>query len=413
VTDPTETTDSGSVFKGPPLEDVLLEHLEELAFLAIQRRKLLFAHDLPLRDFEPHDQRIAAHWDALVIGGEASAELARARLSEPDPWDVFAAAWTWVELGAPKPDEIFDAIDGSEGEALLGWRAALQACDPTSLGGLAEPALASSSAPVQAAFTYGLGWQGLLPLEATPSLLASQDVSVRRNLARAAGLGGIDEATSRRLSASLVTDSEPEVRAAAIWSVALMNPQGATQWCRERASKGDLEPVHARILGLFGESRDRVALRSFAEGEHEARTAGVFALGDLGDEEVLPLLREWLDNPESGLSEAAHGALDCIFDDTPPGSSDAEGESAESLGEEEAREAEEEWWKEAADRSSSEGRMLRGYGFPWGGPAAEQPMGFLWRSVLGDPTAEPRWLRREVPDGWFSGRPSDEAIPGE
>ena len=66
--------------------DILQEHLEELAFLSIQRRKMLFAPAVTLRGFLEHEQRVSAHWDGLKVGRDASVELAVASLEEFDPW---------------------------------------------------------------------------------------------------------------------------------------------------------------------------------------------------------------------------------------------------------------------------------------------------------------------------------------
>jgi uncharacterized protein (TIGR02270 family) len=413
VTDAAATPSPRVEFEGPPLEDILLEHLEELAFLAIQRRKLLFVHDVPLFDFSAHDERIAAHWDGLVIGGGTAVELARDRLAEPDPWDVYAAARVWIELGRPGTEELFEAIDSAEEEAPLGWRAALRECDSATLADLAEPALGSSSTSVQAAFTYALGWHGLLPTDRASSLVASQDTAVRRSLARALGWGVIEAGIAQRLSGSLVADPDPEVRAAALWSVALMNPGGAVQWCRDRAAEGRGEPFHMRLLGLLGELQDLELLRAFAESDHELRAAGAFAMGDLGDVGALRPLRSWLGDPDSEFAEATLHAIEVMVDETPPGASDEEPEPPEGEGESEDQESEEEWWARVTDRFTPGTRMLRGVTLPWSGDPAEQPMAFLWRSILAESNGEPAWLRREVPDGWFSGLSTDEAIPGE
>jgi uncharacterized protein (TIGR02270 family) len=413
VTDAAGASPKRIVFKGPPLDDVLLEHLEELAFLAIQRRKLLFAHDVPLFDFKPHDERIAAHWDGLVVGGEAAVELSRTRLRESDPWDVFAAARVWIDLGRPDPEAVFEAIDEAKEEAPLGWRAALRECDASTLSELAEPAMASSSTAVEAAFTYALGWHGLLPGSRTPALAASPDTAVRRSLARALGWGGLETGTAQRIAASLVTDPDPEVRAAALWSVALMSPDGAGKWCRDRAADGGCDPFHVRLLGLLGGPQDLELIQAFAESDHELRVAGIFALGDLGNAGALSALRSWLGSPDPDLAAAALRCIRVVLDEVPPGASEEGAETPESGDGSEDQESEEEWWARMTERCESANRMLRGFDFPWSGDPARQPMAFLWRSILHEPGGEPAWLRREVPDGWFSGLPLDEAVPGE
>ena len=90
ITKPPEA--DSRVSKRPVLPDVVLEHVEEYAFLSIQRRKLLFSDEITLDQLREHDERIAAHWDGLVLAVPHSVELAVGRLEEGDPWDAFAAA---------------------------------------------------------------------------------------------------------------------------------------------------------------------------------------------------------------------------------------------------------------------------------------------------------------------------------
>src|SRR5512137_373674 len=88
----------------PALPDVIAEHLEELGFLNLQRRKLLFSPELPLRRLPAHDERIEAHLDGLRLGAGASLALAEETLSSDDPWAVFAAARMFLELRRPEPE---------------------------------------------------------------------------------------------------------------------------------------------------------------------------------------------------------------------------------------------------------------------------------------------------------------------
>ena len=79
--------------------------LEELAFLSIQRRKLVFSDAASLRRFELHGKRIEAHRDALRIAGDTAQELARELIDGEDPWEVYAGGMVWLDAGAPAPGE--------------------------------------------------------------------------------------------------------------------------------------------------------------------------------------------------------------------------------------------------------------------------------------------------------------------
>ena len=84
----------------PVVPHVLLEHLEELAALLVQRRKLFFSPEVPLRRLKLHDDRIEAHLDGLRTGGSAAIKIAEDRLAG-DPWLVVAAARVWMSQGSP------------------------------------------------------------------------------------------------------------------------------------------------------------------------------------------------------------------------------------------------------------------------------------------------------------------------
>src|SRR5512144_244510 len=93
----------------PVLPDVVEEHLEELGFLAIQRRKLLVDPDTSLARLAEHDERAAAHRDGLAIAARAGGDVARRRLDEVAlDWHAAAAARIWVEEGGPTPGEVVE-----------------------------------------------------------------------------------------------------------------------------------------------------------------------------------------------------------------------------------------------------------------------------------------------------------------
>ena len=151
-------------YSAPVIPDVLGEHLEEIAFLSIQRRKLLFSPESPLSQFLPHDARIAAHWDGLVLGGEASVEIALERLKEFDPWEVYAAARVWLELGSPKTEEVLQRLEVVDDELLPAWREALSRIKGDRLAQLLPPeGVADSPTKVQGVLAYAWGRRGMLP----------------------------------------------------------------------------------------------------------------------------------------------------------------------------------------------------------------------------------------------------------
>ena len=225
-------------------------------------------------------------------------------------------------------------------------------------------------------------------------------------------LTAVEADVAHGFSAPLVADPDPSVRNAALWSVALMNPNSVAKWCRERAADGRIEPFHVRVLGLLGDPQDLDILRAFAESDHELRRAGVWAMGDLGAPAALSHLRTWISDADPDFAEAVLDSLVVMLDETPPGAGD-EDEPPDAEEAVDDQESEKEWWNRTQNAASLGSRLLGGNPWPWAGDPTEEPMAHLWRSLLFEPRSELDWLRRQIPDGWLSGLSTDEAIPGE
>jgi hypothetical protein len=77
----------------PAIPDIVREHLEELGFLSLTRRKLIVDWETDLSELAEHDERIAAHRDALHVAGAVAVEHARECLQDP------LSAWTTLATG--------------------------------------------------------------------------------------------------------------------------------------------------------------------------------------------------------------------------------------------------------------------------------------------------------------------------
>ncbi len=113
----------------PAVPPVLELHLEEMGFLWMQRRKLLFSADVPLRRLPAHDERIAAHADGLAIGRAASRAVAEARLTDENPWIAAAAAHTWIQVGAQPSEAVAARAEALPPELHAAWREAVRWLD--------------------------------------------------------------------------------------------------------------------------------------------------------------------------------------------------------------------------------------------------------------------------------------------
>ena len=404
--------DSGGGYAAPILVDVVREHLDEVTFLSVQRRKLLFSPDVPLSALWRHDGRIAAHWDGLVVGFPATLEIAWERLAGDDPWDVFAAARVWMELGNPAPESVVEHLDKAGEEAVAGWIEAFRRTPADRLAMLFPGGPTGTEAPrIFALLLDAWGWHGLLADSLLPEIARNADPLVRRALARAIGWvprsGTVDTVLEK-----LLADPEEEVRRPALWSVALHRPSDAAARCRAALRSGAADPFAVRVLGCLGGPEDVESVARFLD-DADVAPAAARALGDLGFTSSVDRLIGLLGREEEQLREAASDALEAILGDLPdtqrerlPGELPPEEETVDP-------ETLRAWWVEAGNGFDGRKRWLRGKPFPWDGAPEFETMEALWRSALQSAGGVHDWLRREVPDGFFSARPVTESRPGE
>src|SRR5688500_6119947 len=69
----------------PVIEELVMRHADEAAFLWRQRLNLVDAPRLSLAGLAAHDERIAAHLDGLHVAGEAAAAPLEAQLEDSMP----------------------------------------------------------------------------------------------------------------------------------------------------------------------------------------------------------------------------------------------------------------------------------------------------------------------------------------
>jgi uncharacterized protein (TIGR02270 family) len=71
--------------------DLYEEHLDEAGFLWEQVRAVRRQLDLSWVDAGPFEERLEAHLDALLVGGDTALEVCRRRATEGEPGELFAA----------------------------------------------------------------------------------------------------------------------------------------------------------------------------------------------------------------------------------------------------------------------------------------------------------------------------------
>jgi hypothetical protein len=381
----------------PAVADVLHEHLAEVAYLTIQWRKLLFSPEVPLRRLRGHAERIEAHLDGLRVGGPASLGIARSLLEGDDPWFVYAAARTWLEMSQPDLAALQECF-GKTPPALWGaWKEALRKLAPASMARLfPEEAIEALPAGLREVATDALGWHGLLQPAAAAKLASVTKAGVRRAVAR--------HATQTTLITKLVADENVLVRRTALWSLLRQEPRAALDYSRQMASAVPPDAFALRLIGLMGEAQDGMGLLALLR-QKPPPPAIRPALRDLGRLECVEPLIEMVEGDDGELALAAQE----VFESLAGPISKPDPEHPVPTGVSPARYH----WQQVRKNLDPAKRYLRGRPFPWAGAPADEPMAWVWRRAIWAAPPELGWLRREVPDGFFDDLPSDEAIPGE
>lgn len=396
----------------PVLPDVVDEHLEEIGFLSVQRRKMLFSAEVGCRGLTAIDGRLEAHRDGVRVAGHDGVAIAKTRLAERDPWQIAAAATVWIADGSPTAADVAERLDGAEESDVAVWREAVRRAPPRVVMDLASTGMADASSRALALAVDAAGWHGF-PLPAPPeSLVERDDAQVRAATARALGAGG-SAPTPRAVGflEALARDSDRTVSRVGLWSRLLVERDRSLGQVRDLVASGGADAFAIQALGLLGDREDVDRVLPWIARE-ETRCAAIRALGHLGSVEIVELLLGLLASEDLPAAFAAGDALETLVGPLPPPPRrglprerdagplpvDADGAAR--------------WWNERAATFDAGTRWHRGQPYP--GPLrGEPPMERLWRWTVAGSGDGPAWLRREVPDGFFEAVPTFEARPGE
>lgn len=362
------------------LPDVLEESLEELAFVAIQGRKLRFSAEAGRAALEAIEAREAAHLDVLQTGGARAGEIAREALDAAwNDWEVYAAARVWLLACEPPVTEITDRIVATPEALLGGWREAFRRVPQALVTTRFPPgARREHPDPVRAVVADAHGWHGVVDTRALAERARDDAPGVRIAAARH-GATAPAEALDPFLD-----DPDLPVRRRSLWSLALTHRDAACARCRAALGAPDADDMIVRVLGLVGSPvEDEPRLRERAG----VSPAALRALGDLGSPASVAFLAAAASDPDPERAQAASEALARLL-----GPLDAGG------------------LEEIAARSP---RWLGGRPVPAATDDTDPYLASLW---LGDVLAGRTGGRgpvREVPDGFFDGAPSQAAVAGE
>lgn len=272
------------------LIDLYEEHLEEASFLYHQCRHLRRDLEMPWTGVQAFEQRLEAHLDGLVIGGDLALEVCQKKAPDADAGELFAIVAVYCRQGrAPLLAELFKNLQAGDDARLQAVADALSLEMPQAWQSHAARALAQDSpvlTPLLAAVSARRRWAvdgvfaRLLPA-ATPEALPGL-------LQLCGRVGPSADAQDRQVVRGCLDKPDADVRAAA-WQAALRMRDGDA--ILRTRTPNQQEGLPALAMGLAADRQATLALveRLTQEGVMEDAIMALGLLGDLGA--VRPLMR--------------------------------------------------------------------------------------------------------------------------
>ncbi|MFL5353217.1 TIGR02270 family protein [Archangium sp.] len=379
-----------------PLMDIYEEHLDEASFLWVQWNRALVAPNYNLEDVSSLEERLLAHLDGLVLGGEPVAtQLLLPALDSEDPPRISAALWALLaEPGLMELPKFVERVRATALEGpLAAFRRALELNARPEVGEALLPLLKSQEPLLQAWALEVLASRGQFPRGAEVELLGHPDARVVVAVLRETPLLPRDVA-SRELP-RLLADARPGVREAAILGGMRSGVLAAWEACRKAVdARTQVERTSLVLLALGGDERDLMRLLA-CTGVEAMREDSLWALGFSGRVEAAEACLEFMGpGPVAALAGEAFSAITGLTLEDAYVVAAEEEESLPPLEEDLARDLEPQpedalpapareavaaWWKDARKDFVRGTRYLRGRAFSLDGLLEELARGSMRR----------------------------------
>jgi len=383
---------SSSPLDEPVLWDIAEEHLEEAGFLWFLWEQSLDAPNFTLEQVAlGEEERLLAHLDGLMAGGEAVAGrlLLPAVEEEEDPELVLAASLALML--AQEPRAVVAALVEAEGERMWALTRSLQLAPSRLAADMVAPLLDHERPSVRTAALEVLAFHQVDPGDVLVRHLQDPDVRVRRAALLAArapsgrGLGGI--------LGKAISDEDTTARDSALFAGMIHGLPRAWERCREVVQGCEAEPGQAmELLALLGGQGELELLLGGME-RSANRADAIWALGLSGRPEAVGPCLAFIDG-EADLARLAGEAVCAITgldlaregmvlpeppDDEAPDETDGEDlevdlvpSAVEALPLPDAAEVRA-WWDREGRRFSAGARYL--HGLPRDGTTVEAALG--------------------------------------
>lgn len=290
--------------------DVLEEHLDEASFLWSQWERALVSCLHELSDIAELEERLLAHVDGLVIGGEtAVSELLLPGLETDEPERISASALALLSLpGKRELEETLGVLDSGDEVQRAGLARALELSEREGLKAVLLKRLTAEDPALQAVAFQVLAFRGALPQEKRTQWIYQDEPA--RVVAALRDPRPLPRELVQSVLPPLLVDPRPGVREAAIVSGLVSGARAAWKACRKVAEEGGGgRGLCLALLALGGEEQDAQWLAGLLRQE-SSRADVLWALGFSGHALAAEACLEWMsDVKTAALAGEAFSAI--------------------------------------------------------------------------------------------------------
>jgi uncharacterized protein (TIGR02270 family) len=292
------------------LWDIYEQHLEEAAFHWTRWEQALAAPDYRVDELDPVEERLHAHVDGLVLGGEPVAKrIVHPALMEDDPELIRAAAFTLLLSELPNgAGPVLERARAADDAALTAIQRALEVLETARLPKWVQSLLKEDSPGLQALAIEVLSHHQLAPGTMCQALAAHDAPAVAAAAIRAASRSRVQLAPA--LLERALASPDVELRDAAIVAGAMGGHRPAWEACRaavqSRAPRSALPLV---LLAMNNNERDLARVQELLSAE-ALRPDVLWALGFSGRVACADLCFELMrQKPVAALAAEAFSAI--------------------------------------------------------------------------------------------------------
>jgi uncharacterized protein (TIGR02270 family) len=274
--------------------DVLEEHLNEAAFLWSQWERALVSPLYDLADTAECEERLLAHVDGLIVGGEAAAgALLLPGLELKEVERISASAITLLSGGGKRElEKMLEILDSAGEVQRAGIGRAMALSEREDLEPMLLKRLSAEELALQVAAFQVLAFRGTAPQETRIQWLSQEQVELV--IAALRTPGPLPREVAQSVLPQLLVDPRPGVREAAMVAGLVSGARAAWKTCRKVAEEGGAgRRLALTVLALGGDERDAEWLVGQLRQE-DLRADVLWALGF------------------SGHAIAAHACLECM-----------------------------------------------------------------------------------------------------